>query len=44
MRKVSKTMGGRIAPKPRKRRIPTTSTLVAKRAHKCQHQEKDIFD
>ena len=44
MRKVSKTMGGRITPKPIKRRISTTSTLVAKRPHRCQHQEKDIFD
>ena len=36
MRKVTKTMGGRIVPKPIKRRISTTSTLVAKRPCKCQ--------
>ena len=44
MRKVSKTMGGRITPKPIKRRISTTSTLVAKRPRRHQHSEKDIFD
>ena len=44
MRKVTKTMGGRVTPKPVKRRIPAISTLVAKRPHKCQHREKDIFD
>ena len=44
MRKVTKTMGSRVTPKPIKRRIPAISTLVAKRPHKRQHQEKDIFD
>ena len=44
MRKVTKTMGGRIAPKPIKRRTSTILTLVAKRPCKCQHREKDIFD
>ena len=44
MRKVSETMGGRIGPTPIKRRRSTTTTLVAKRPHRHQHQEKDIFD
>ena len=44
MRKVTKTMGGRVSSKPIKRRAAITSTLVAKRPRKHQHREKDIFD
>ena len=44
IKKAKQTLGGQVTPKPLKRKKPATPTLVARKPHKRQHREKDIFD